>query len=260
MRNGGRCGKDIVYLQKILKNCHNKADKYKENSMRKFIYISFIFFLPAFLHNNWQIEAQNRKPIVSIIIDPAHGGMDLGGIGNHTINGKNITFLEKDITLEIAQVLKEYLIKTFPDFNIALTRNDDTFIPLDERLIHTRENYLYSDETTLFISIHINASSNPNNRGYEFIIQNNFNINSGNLKFAEKVSSEFNKVFEKELPFLGINEGDWYILRNAPGTSIMTEIGYITNFEDTLLLYSKQGVEKCATALTNGIVAYINSL
>lgn len=80
-----------------------------------------------------------EKPV--IIIDPGHGGIDSGAIG---VGGKN----EKDIVLAVALRLRQKLQES-GRYRVVLTRSDDTFIPLAERVKVARTN-----EASLFISLH----------------------------------------------------------------------------------------------------------
>lgn len=81
----------------------------------------------------------------SIVIDPGHGGLDSGTSG---VNG----LLEKDLvlaeSLRLAKVLKAR------GYTVYMTRDDDTFIPLRQRVATAR-----ADKADLLISLH--ADSNP---------------------------------------------------------------------------------------------------
>ena len=88
----------------------------------------------------------------TVAIDPGHGGIDGGARG---VKG---TF-EKAITLAFAQELKEKLEKT-GKYNVVLTRSEDVFLRLDERVRIAREN-----EADLLISIHADAIRLPDFRG-----------------------------------------------------------------------------------------------
>lgn len=79
-----------------------------------------------------------------IVIDPGHGGIDNGTKGS---GGE----LEKDIVLAFAQALREKL-EGGGKYRVALTRSDDTFIPLAERVRFAR-----TRGAALFISIHADA-------------------------------------------------------------------------------------------------------
>jgi len=87
-----------------------------------------------------------------VVIDPGHGGEDPGAIGR----GKT---MEKDVVLKIARNVVQNLgaCKGIQPF---LTRKGDYFIPLEQRLKIAKE---YGAD--LFVSIHADASFNPQARG-----------------------------------------------------------------------------------------------
>ncbi|MFA6265329.1 MAG: N-acetylmuramoyl-L-alanine amidase [Pseudolabrys sp.] len=90
----------------------------------------------------------DNRPL--IVLDPGHGGIDQGA---RAASGE----LEKDVVLQFAQTLKARLERT-GKYRIAMTRTDDTFIPLTERVRFSR-----AHGAALFISIH--ADSLPKNEG-----------------------------------------------------------------------------------------------
>jgi N-acetylmuramoyl-L-alanine amidase len=93
-----------------------------------------------------------RKRI--IVIDAGHGGEDPGAVGP---NGTK----EKDINLAIAYELKK-IFDADDEYEILLTRKDDSFIPLAERTNIANE---YSAD--LFVSIHCNSNFNRGTSGFE---------------------------------------------------------------------------------------------
>ncbi len=82
------------------------------------------------------------RPLV--IIDPGHGGPDTGTIAS---SGE----MEKAIVLDFAQALNDKLEKS-GKYRVAMTRNDDRFVALGERVRMAR-----SQGAALFISIHADA-------------------------------------------------------------------------------------------------------
>ena len=85
-----------------------------------------------------------------IVVDPGHGGIDSG-----TKSGSGQD--EKDVVLAFGLTLRDKLVKT-GKYRVAMTRSDDTFIPLDERVRFAR-----AHKAALFISIH--ADSIPRSEG-----------------------------------------------------------------------------------------------
>ena len=87
-----------------------------------------------------------------IVIDPGHGGIDGGAVG---VAGT----LEKDLTLAFANLLSQRLPAAGP-FDIILTRKDDTFVSLKQRVALTE-----NEKADLFISIHADSLSQRSVRG-----------------------------------------------------------------------------------------------
>jgi len=79
-----------------------------------------------------------------IVLDPGHGGIDSGAVG---IKGT----LEKAVVLDFSSLLKRKLEET-GQFQIKLTREDDTFIALRDRV-----RFAHDAEADLFVSIHADS-------------------------------------------------------------------------------------------------------
>lgn len=97
-----------------------------------------------------------------IVIDAGHGGSDAGAIG---VGG----IAEKDAVLAIALLLKSRLASS-GNIDVVLTRQTDVFLRLEERTARAN-----AEKADLFISIHANASTNPEAYGVETYYLNNTN-------------------------------------------------------------------------------------
>jgi N-acetylmuramoyl-L-alanine amidase len=101
-------------------------------------------------------SARKNKPemirLITVAIDPGHGGEDPGAISRSGTH-------EKNITLAIARKLKAKIDKE-PHMRAALTRDGDYFISLPMRLVKARQ--LNAD---LFVSVHADAFIKPHARG-----------------------------------------------------------------------------------------------
>jgi N-acetylmuramoyl-L-alanine amidase len=112
--------------------------------------------------------APERKPkasdidrLVTIVIDPGHGGEDPGAVGR---GGS----LEKNVTLAIARRLKARIDAT-PNMRAVLTRDGDYFIPLGQRVAKARR-----VKADLFVSVHADAWIKPTARGSSvFVLSEN---------------------------------------------------------------------------------------
>lgn len=211
------------------------------------------------------------KKILTITLDAGHGGHDSGARGF----GK----LEKEIALEVVLKLAENLKR---DHKIILTRNDDTFIPLNERPeIGNRHN------TDLFVSIHLNASNNPDANGAEiFYFSKESNpytkkliefeesydkntTNNGSLinqilgdffinrtkeksaKLAEYILNNYS--YNMNLRRRGIFGANFAVLRGSESASMLIELGFITNSSDLLKLVSEAGQEQAVILIADAI-------
>ena len=90
--------------------------------------------------------------LVTITLDPGHGGEDPGAVG------RGGTY-EKNVTLAIAKRLKAK-IDSEPNMRAVLTRDTDFFVPLQMRVQKARR--IRSD---LFVSIHADAFVRPDANG-----------------------------------------------------------------------------------------------
>lgn len=89
------------------------------------------------------IRPQRHKPVV--VIDPGHGGIDVG-----TRSPATGTF-EKGVVLEIAKLLERKLIAT-GRYEVHMTRRDDSFVALGDRVRFARAHH-----ADLFLSVHADA-------------------------------------------------------------------------------------------------------
>jgi N-acetylmuramoyl-L-alanine amidase len=88
--------------------------------------------------------AEKADPRPLVVLDPGHGGIDNG---TQAASGE----LEKAIVLEFSLLLRDRIEK-FGKYRVVMTRTDDTFVPLAERVAFAR-----SRQAALFVSIHADA-------------------------------------------------------------------------------------------------------
>jgi N-acetylmuramoyl-L-alanine amidase len=107
-----------------------------------------------------------------VVLDPGHGGGDVGATSQH--GGQ-----EKEITLDIARRVKA-LLERRHQLKVQLTRDDDTFVPLARRTAFANRK-----EGAVFVSLHVNASENHNLEGLEAYYLDNTN-DEASRKLAER--------------------------------------------------------------------------
>jgi N-acetylmuramoyl-L-alanine amidase len=94
----------------------------------------------------------NLNRMITIALDPGHGGEDPGAVG---ASGS----FEKDVVLAIAKRLNAK-IEQQPNMRVMLTRDADYFVPLQVRVQKARK-----VQADLFVSIHADAFVEPTARG-----------------------------------------------------------------------------------------------
>ncbi|MDR2631339.1 MAG: N-acetylmuramoyl-L-alanine amidase [Spirochaetaceae bacterium] len=229
-------------------------------------------------------EDRSRFRIAAIILDPGHGGKDTGAVGNHVIDGKPVRVVEKDITLKVARDIHARLTSAFPDKQILLTRDNDTYPTLENRVTIANSVSLKENEAILFISIHANASLNKHARGYEVwyltpeyrrtlideekyddsaeiisirnaMLEEEFTTES--IMMAQFIMNRFNEQVGSLLPSRGIKAEEWFVVRNARMPSVLVELGFVTNEEDTRLMTNDIYLKNFSGAIYYGILDFV---
>jgi N-acetylmuramoyl-L-alanine amidase len=127
--------------------------------------------------------ASGAPSIRTIVLDPGHGGDEIGARG---ANGA----MEKDITLDVSRRLKA-AIEARLGIRVLLTRDDDRLVPLDDRASIANNN-----KADLLISIHVNASPRRDARGAEVFYLSLDGLSAETRRMAEHPQG-------KMLPTLG---------------------------------------------------------
>lgn len=216
-----------------------------------------------------------------IVIDPGHGGEDTGAVGPTGV-------AEKNITLGVARKLSASLAEK-TGCSVVLTREDDTFIALEERT--AKANRVSAD---IFISIHVNAALSRTVDGIETYFlsfdatdedarrvaafENSFSSSvkahqevNGDLReilldmastashhessaLAESVQTSLLKAVKRE--DRGVKQAPFTVLVGATMPAILVEIGFISNPLEERRLSSSAGQARLSDSITEGVVNF----
>ncbi|MDR0977561.1 MAG: N-acetylmuramoyl-L-alanine amidase [Endomicrobium sp.] len=220
-----------------------------------------------------------RKKI--IVIDAGHGGEDPGAVG---ANGTK----EKDLNLSIAYELKSIFDKD-DDFEIVLTRKDDTFIPLAERA-----NIANEHNADLFISIHCNANLNRDASGFEVyflseqatdseaaataVLENSVLELEGRpskkrvilqeMLWSMAMNEYMNESSELsafiayqandklKIPSRGVKQASFYVLRGTQMPSVLVESAFLSNGGEEAKLSTENFRASVAASIYEGVISY----
>ena len=170
-----------------------------------------------------------------IIIDPGHGGPDVGATRNNVF--------EKDLNLDVSK--KVYDLLTKAGYKVEMTRTNDTNPSLQERCDFSNER-----KAAVFVSIHTNASVNASPNGIETHFYHDNSIELSNIVHKHLINET--KAVDR-----GTIKSMFYVINHTEVPSILVEMGYISNDKERAALQTKERQEKTAKAIANGIIEYL---
>ncbi|WP_157722147.1 SH3 domain-containing protein [Tumebacillus avium] len=186
-----------------------------------------------------QATLDNRLRGKTIVLDAGHGGFDVGAVGRQT------GVFEKDLNLSLARSLYNKLVTT--GAHVVLTREDDRFVTLDERVRLAEQ-----EGADLFVSLHYNTNDDAALSGSMTFY---YSENGKDHQLAVRVQQELVKSLG--LPDLGARYGDYYVLRENQVTAILVETAFLTNPQDELKTKEAGHGEGAAEGLFQAIVGYL---
>jgi N-acetylmuramoyl-L-alanine amidase len=230
----------LFMLTKNKKNKVNYFGRIMVLPMLVLIFAAFTFKIKAGF--NTETFSYNGEKI-TVVIDAAHGGTDLG-----SKTGTGI--YEKNITLEIARIIQR--LNTNSNIDIVLTRNQDASISLQEKIA-----FIKKYNADLFISLHIdNNAFFKNESGINFYVANSENpYFNTSTNLAQKLIDEFsvNYALPVSSSVKQRSAGMW-ILNGVEVPSVIIETGYFSNEKDARYLQTAAAKETIA----KNILAAIN--
>ncbi len=198
-------------------------------------------------------------PMKLIVIDPGHGGRDLGG---NTRSAR-----EKDITLATARRTVQML--RAKGYNVAMTRSADTDLSLKARTDYARRM-----DASLFISIHTNMAA-PYVDGLETFCMTPAGASSthGGTKSEKEPGNTYDKnnmalAFEVHRSILrriksadrGVKRARFYVVRQVSCPAILIETGFLSNPAEGKKLQTAAYQQMIAEGITEGVLRYHSAL
>ena len=243
--------------------------------------------LPPALKPDPKAAAKPQKVMrmITIALDPGHGGEDPGATGAAGTR-------EKDIVLSIAKRLK-FKLEELPNMRVMLTRDDDYFVPLGGRVDKARK-----VQADLFVSLHADAFVEPSARGSSVFVlsekgatstaarwlANKENladaIGGVNIKSHDKqlasvlfdlsTTAQINDSMKLGKAVLGeiggiarlhrgaVEQAGFAVLKAPDIPSILIETAFISNPEEEAKLRDNGYQDQIADAITKGIKRYFS--
>lgn len=221
-----------------------------------------------------------------IVLDPGHGGVDNGASSPRGIH-------EKDITLAFALQLRDLLVAT-GKFDVALTRDDDTYLTLNERVDVARQN-----KADLLISLHADTFQQADIRGASIYTRDeraadildkvltegetHADVVSGYVEpgangavvdilidlmrrqmrqQAYVAAGDIVKAMEPSVTLrrFPVRQADFFVLQAPDIPSMLIELGFMSNADDIQNLESQAWRDKVVSSIALGVEGYFTAL
>ncbi|MBE9529348.1 MAG: N-acetylmuramoyl-L-alanine amidase [Proteobacteria bacterium] len=263
--------------------------RYLKSTLYAVAVFALLLFAPASQAFFVEPSSEASNPVDVIVIDPGHGGVDSGALGRGGLT-------EKDVVLGVAMGLRDVLRERLPEVKVLLTRENDTFIPLEERI-----GLANSAHADIFISIHVNAARNKKASGVETfflsylptdaeamelaeaenrVVQQksgksddevNSEVATNDLKnilhdLAQSVTHHESSALAEAIqvsmvkgtgrPDRGVKQAPFTVLEGASMPAVLVEVGFISNRREERWLKGVKVHKRIADSIAHGITEF----
>lgn len=230
--------------------------------------------------NDSYTPLRNGRDFNVIVLDAGHGGHDPGAVN------RQLGLYEKDIALQVTLKVGEYINEYMPDVEVIYTRQDDSFVKLEDRGLTATRN-----EGDLFVSIHLNSASNARAYGSEIfflglarsesaleVMKRENSVvdlengggpaqlneeelliyelaNTGNIAISERVATMIEDQFRNRAQrrSRGVKQAGLMALWHASTPALLIELGFISNPTEARYMASDYGQTILASAIYRAI-------
>ncbi len=248
-----KTGSQTIYINSILFNLSFPIIEHKGHAMISTVDLAKLVdpvLRPSYI----------KKPIKfdTVVIDAGHGAHDVGA--------KGIYGYEKNYTLDMALRLKKALEKR--GFKTHLTRSDDTFLSLPQRVAIANR-----IDDAIFVSIHFNYSGSRSANGietYALAPQGTTSTDggaymagsflNGNVRDAENIALatavHAHVIHELKTTDRGVKRARFNVLRGINKPAILFEGGFITNSTEGKRIHTESYRDELTNAIANAVVKF----
>ena len=197
------------------------------------------------------VEAQEEKGW-RVVIDAGHGGDDPGKVG---INGAN----EKDVNLEIARLVKQYL--EMSDVEVVMTRESDEGLndadASNKKVQDMKRRIALIEETAPALTVSIHQNSYPE----EYVHGAQVFYYTGSVqgqRLAEHIQGQLVERVDPENKRQVKANDSYYLLKKTGVPIVIVECGFLSNSAEAEKLCTTEYQQRVAWAIHMGILEYLN--
>ncbi len=220
----------------------------------------------------------------TIVLDAGHGGKDYGAVYGE--------FIEKNIALKVVLKIGEILEKD-PSIEVIYTRKEDVFVELIQRAaiankadanfflsVHCNASKSPASGTESFVMGMTKVASNlevAKKENAVISLENDYKLNYGgydpnsiesviglsmlqeeyldqSIALASMLQNEYTGGLSRKNR--GVKQAPFLVLHRTFMPSVLTELGFISNYEEGKFLNSEEGQDKISTAIAQAILNY----
>lgn len=196
-------------------------------------------YTPSDKPGQFSVQFPDKRSKFLVFIDPGHGDGDPGT--SSKLTGRK----EKTFVLALGQKVSALLQKE-PNIQVAMTRSDDTFVKLQDRVAMAN-----NADADLYVSIHANSAGNESIGGTE-----TFYNTEQSLPFAKIIHEELLKA--TGFPDRKVKFGDLHVIRETKMPSVLLEIGFMSNKTEEELMFQEAFQNQVAASIVRGIKKQLN--
>lgn len=196
-----------------------------------------------------------------VVLDPGHGGSDLGARSSRNIQEKRLT---KNIANRVRNLLEAR------GLTVYLTREDDRKLSLSER---TKKAAKWHAD--LFVSLHADSAGKTAEGAGTFVLAlpgqySTHSYGKGTASTTRHLGNKFDlanlalgKLIQQHLVKStgqndrGVKCARFQVLREAPCPAVLVEMAFLSNPKEERFILSNSGPDKIARGIADGIAAYL---
>lgn len=205
--------------------------------------VFYVSFFGIYVRANEE-ECQSNKIVV---IDPGHGGIDPGKVGNNET-------LEKDINLQIARHLAEML--NHKGYTVFLTRTEDVGLYNESDVnkkavdLKARCQFIEEKKADAVVSIHQNSFSDKSVRGGQVFY---YKHSTRGCELATEIQNGFKSWVDDNNTRKPKSDESYYLLKKTKCPTVIVECGFLSNSEEEKLLSTEEYQNKICEAIAEGL-------
>lgn len=189
--------------------------------------------------------------VATLIIDPGHGGEDVGMIGSDET-------YEKDLSLALAKKVGSKINECDPTIKVLYTREDDDVDASDEaKNLQARIDYGVKHKGDYFLSIHFNSYDDKDVYGYSAFMSEKDEISK---ELYDLIDYNFTEIkWSKGLYVHYVEETPLQVVSDNPIPSLLLEVGFMSNDKELKNCKDEKKQDEVADAIAQAYVAYIQA-